>query len=292
MIAFPDVSNYQGALTIQGALALIAKHSQGSTYADPRWGGFVNQADGRGIPFSSYHWVDNSSVQGQAYNAGTATPMMWDCEDLDANLRPTLTVGGILAVHHAYTARPGTGHAWGAYLPRWYWERMGSPDLRPLAAAGLALVASDYSGIPGAGTARYGGVAPAIVQFTNAQAFNGQHVDFNRYPGTVEQLRALWTGKVNNDVSTFLIAVTDGSRRMYISDGFDLDAVRDDAVVRTALGNVMPTVTAATDDQAHFIGSHQRSPRNAGQVTIPPLAGMVTLSGPVTLAATETEGRL
>src|SRR5260221_14333901 len=70
------------------------------------------------------------------------------------------------------------------YLPRWYWQQIGSPDLAPLASRGLALVSSAYPG--GSGTAQqlypgdsaagwqpYGGVTPRLYHDTNHAADGG-----------------------------------------------------------------------------------------------------------------------
>jgi len=87
------------------------------------------------------------------------------------------------------------------YLPHWYWANpvgspaggMGSPSLTPLAAAGLSLISSNYTGYSdtGPGWAPYGGVAPVIWQYTDALPYSGQSVDFNAFRGTVADLQAL-----------------------------------------------------------------------------------------------------
>jgi hypothetical protein len=79
------------------------------------------------------------------------------------------------------------------YLPHWWWQQIGSPDLTPLARAGLSLISSDYTSYSdnGPGWTPYGGMTPVIWQYTDAQPFNGQSVDFNAYKGTVDELRVL-----------------------------------------------------------------------------------------------------
>jgi hypothetical protein len=118
--------------------------------------------------------------------------MMWDCEDLDPLNKPTLTVPHILAVDTEYRRR-SEFNAWGVYLPHWYWQEMGEPDLTPLARAGLALCSSNYTGV--GGWLPYGGMTPVQWQYTANGSLNGvTPVDWNRYQGSIQQLHALWTG--------------------------------------------------------------------------------------------------
>lgn len=192
MIEFPDVSHYQSGLQLAGALACVAKSTEGTAFVDSAFRGFRSQAQALGIPFSAYHWINTTDPVSQAracFKVVGQTPVMWDAE------APGATVPAILAAT-AELKRLG-GHAWGAYLPRWWWrDHLGSPDLRPLAAAGLALVSSDYrTNAPGVGWLPYGGVTPLVWQFSDNHPFNGQLVDFNRFMGTQSDLAALFAGQ-------------------------------------------------------------------------------------------------
>lgn len=191
MIEFPDVSNHEPGLSLVGAPACIAKASEGSTFTDPLYPWFRGQAGRMGIPFAAYHWVNTADLAAQAAHAfaviGPGTPVMWDAE------APGSTVARLLELTDRYRGLGGTATL--VYLPRWWWrDHLGAPDLRPLADAGLALISSDYNNLPPDGWAPYGGVSPAVWQFTSTRPFNGQLVDFNRFPGTVEQLAALFQG--------------------------------------------------------------------------------------------------
>lgn len=190
---YPDVSNYQPRLSLTGALAVCAKASQGVGYVDPYYIGFKGQAKALGIPQSAYHWLDTAPAVDQARHAfsvvGSKVPLMIDDEQNVVVVAHTLDfvaeyrrLGGLVTLE---------------YLPRWIWERSGKPDLRPLAAAGLSIVSSNYSepySDHGVGFQPYGGVTPGTWQYTSTQMFNGQLCDFNGFPGTVEQLAALWFG--------------------------------------------------------------------------------------------------
>ncbi|MFZ0904071.1 MAG: hypothetical protein WAN71_09375 [Mycobacterium sp.] len=100
------------------------------------------------------------------------------------------------AVTDAITA--AGAHVALSYIPRWYWQQIGSPDLTGVPG----LVASDY--VDGSGYASalypgddsgswigYGGVDPLILQFTDAAQVAGQTVDADAYVGTAEELQQL-----------------------------------------------------------------------------------------------------
>ena len=190
MIEFPDVSNHT-PVSLVGAPACIAKATEGTTFTDTFYTWHRGQAVAMGIPFAAYHWVNTADLAGQAAHAyqvvGPGTPVMWDAEAAGS------TVPRLLELTSRYRGLGGVASL--VYLPRWWWrDHLGAPDLRPLADAGLALISSDYDNAPPDGWAPYGGVTPAVWQFTSTRPFNGRLCDFNRYPGTVEQLRALFAG--------------------------------------------------------------------------------------------------
>jgi hypothetical protein len=216
MLEFPDVSHYQSTVKLTGAQAAVAKATQGTGYADPTYPGFRKQAAALGIPFAGYHWFDTTDPAAQArwyHTNAVGAPCMWDAEADGA------TVPRILAATAALKALGG--HAWGVYLPHWWWQgHLGSPDLRPLQQAGLALVSSDYRTTPpGAGWVPYGGVTPTVWQYTDKQVLNGVPCDFNRYQGTQAQLAALFAGtppppsKTEVDMAHFL-SVPNGGQYM------------------------------------------------------------------------------
>lgn len=200
-IHFPDVSNHQAGMSLTGAIACIAKASEGTGFRDPYYAGFKEQARQLGIPFCGYHWINETDINGQAQLAysmvGSGTPIMWDCED------DGCSVERILAITDAYRALGGVATL--VYLPKWWWSgHLGSPDLTPLTAAGLSLIASNYTTYSdsGPGWNPYGGVYPAIWQYTSSYPFNGYNIDFNAYKGSIVDLEALFNGGSEHDVSS------------------------------------------------------------------------------------------
>lgn len=207
-LQYPDVSNFQGNMALQaGTPACFAKATEGTGYADPYYAHYKAEAARVGALFGGYHFLHAGNGAGQAQfcfqHVGAGIPVMIDQEPTGSS-NPTVqdsldfaaefrTLGGICVLN---------------YLPRWYWVSLGSPSLLPLASAGLALVSSSYpSGgysDTGPGWQAYGGVAPVIWQYTDAQSYSGQPVDFNAFRGTVAELEALllgdtmqWTDKID-----------------------------------------------------------------------------------------------
>lgn len=192
-VFFPDISSYENGLVIQpGTVAVIAKATEGTYYRDANYEEFRAQASRVGAIFSAYHFLKAGGGAAQAeycYAMAGATPVMLDVETEGAS-KPT--VGDCL--DFIVRMRTLGGRVWGAYFPRWYWEQVGGN----LAALGVAVVASGYpdSGYSDADAnwITYGGINPAIWQYTNAQPYGGQRVDFNAFRGTTAQLAALITG--------------------------------------------------------------------------------------------------
>ena len=223
-IHYPDVSNYQACLSLAGAVACIAKATEGVTFNDRSYSTFKAQALAAGIPFAAYHWLHAYDVPAQARHAyavvGPATPLMIDDEDTGDGL----SIPRTLQFVQAYRALGGTVTL--EYLPRWFWAGHGAPDLRPLAAAGLSIVSSNYTAYSdtGPGWNPYGGVTPAIWQYTSTLPFNGYPCDFNAFKGTVTQLRALFHGRPvpgpsEEDDTMRMVRTPNGS--IYVYDGYN-----------------------------------------------------------------------
>ena len=221
-IQFPDVSHYQQGLALTGAVACIAKATEGTSFADPAYMGFKQQMVGR--PFAAYHFLRRGNAAAQAAFAHSvvgSTPLMMDVETAtdgsDATLQDMLTF--------ADSYRAAGGIVTLSYIPHWYWQdHWGSPSLSGLTQRGIALVSSAYPAAGysdnGIGWVSYGGVAPKIWQYTSSQLFNGFRCDFNAFKGTVEQLRGLFYGSAQSmgEVDMFLAQIT-GSQSVYFSDG-------------------------------------------------------------------------
>lgn len=194
-IFYPDVSNYNAGLQIEpGTVAVCAKASEGTTFRDNQYQTFRAQAGAVGALFFAYHWLHHGNIDAQAAFCASIvgnTPVMIDCEDTS----DIPTVADCLTFAAGLRSRGGICTL--VYLPHWYWQdTLGSPSLVPLQLAGLSVVSSNYTTYSdtGPGWTPYGGVSPAIWQYSDSVAYGGRAVDFNAYRGTTEQLIALVSG--------------------------------------------------------------------------------------------------
>lgn len=190
-IFFPDISSYEHGLTIQpGTVAVVAKATEGTYYRDAEYANFQAQAAHVGAVFSAYHFLKAGNGTGQAdycHAMAGSTPVMLDVETEGASKPTVQDCAAFIARMRALG-----GRVWGCYFPRWFWEQVGGD----LGSLGVAIVSSSYTAYSdtGPGWQPYGGATPAAWQYTDAQNYGGQTVDFNAYRGSVQQLAALING--------------------------------------------------------------------------------------------------
>jgi len=200
----PDISSFEAGIDLSklpDASFVIAKASEGTYYTDAYYPGWRRQAATLGLPFVWYHFLSTEDAESQVAHTkaciGDATlPGMLDFEPT-STMRPTLKQ----ALAYADAAAAAGLKLRLVYLPHWYWQELGSPDLTGLTTRGLYLVSSNYPGgtgnpeqlYPGdsaAGWQSYGGVTPLIYQYTDKASDGGKSEDFNAFRGSAAQLRA------------------------------------------------------------------------------------------------------
>jgi hypothetical protein len=200
----PDISSYQAGLNLArltDAAFVIAKTTEGTYYTDSAYPGWRAQAAAIGKPFVWYHFLSGEDATAQAGHTAAkvgdkALPGMLDFEPAGI-FSPTLAQ----AVAYIKAAQAAGLRLVLVYLPRWYWQQLGSPDLSELAALGVQLVSSAYPGgngspaqlYPGdkaAGWQPYGGMTPLIYQFTDKATDGGQSLDYNAFRGSIAELVA------------------------------------------------------------------------------------------------------
>jgi peptidoglycan hydrolase-like protein with peptidoglycan-binding domain len=205
----PDLASFEAGIDlsrVSDCAFVLAKATESTWYVDPPYDGWHLAAAALGTPFVPYHFlVAGAPVAAQAAwfksrVGDPALPAMLDVESEGAS-QPALP--DILAFLDAAKALGLRFRL--VYLPRWYWARIGSPDLAPLAARGLALVSSGYphpsagsaaatyaagGGDAGEGWAPYGGMTPALWQFADDALEGGHKVDMNAFRGSTAQLAA------------------------------------------------------------------------------------------------------
>jgi GH25 family lysozyme M1 (1,4-beta-N-acetylmuramidase) len=226
---YPDVSSFQGGIRLSGAHAVCAKVTQGTGYVSQQYAPQRAQAAALGATFFAYHFLQQSQAAAQAawcHEHAGATPLMVDFEPYP-QIRSYPVLADAVAFIDAYRKLSGVTHL--VYLPKWYWQQLGSPGLGALASRGCALVSSDYAAYTdansGVGWQPYGGMTPQIWQYTDTMAFGGlSDVDFNAFRGsyagkedpvsvqaTVRQLQSLiTTGSISSAPAMVTVPVTFG----------------------------------------------------------------------------------
>lgn len=253
----PDISSYEHGINVADLTDpfVMLKCTEGTYYADadyPRW---LAQAKASNKLAIAYHFVKvEASPAAQAqwmkqHIIDTNLPVMLDIET-EGSSKPNADFVAQLA-----DAMLQVGlRVKLAYLPRWYWEQIGSPSLVPLANRGIGLVSSAYpsrggqspsvgyaasGGDGGTGWASYGGVRPVLWQFTDS-GLEQQQMDFNAFRGTITDLVALLKGSGGQETGGGAM----GSYTM--SDGWQ----RDYPDVAAALQAHIPVGTTVDETQA------------------------------------------
>ena len=202
---YPDISGYQGNIDLSEIPAACAKATEGTSFASAAYGEQKAMAARDGAFFFAYHFLRHGEPRTQAMWCRGKTPgvpLMLDFEPAGSSA-PTLSDAAAFIA--AYRSAGGT--CWLVYLPHWYWQQLGSPDLKPLRDLGMLLVSSAYpGGYPGdhgSGWTPYGGYPTVTIwQYTSSQALHGQRVDYNAYRGTLAGLESLArTGKLPGTVT-------------------------------------------------------------------------------------------
>lgn len=200
-----DISNWQKgfdvkALVGEGFDFIFAKCSQGSGFVDPFYAGFCTQAREAGLLFSAYHFVDTSDPAAQARNIDRAVrdksiPLMLDLEPADS--RPTM-------LHFDSVKREVEKLGYKvrfSYIPRWYWEQIGRPDLShvPGLFASNYVTGSGYASTLASKISRasqmtgYGNATPVILQYTDSGVVsNFTGVDCDIFYGDLSELKKLF----------------------------------------------------------------------------------------------------
>lgn len=190
---FPDVYSGQAGISFAGAPVAMVKATQGAGYVNPDFTAAKARAAAAGAFLCAYHFLEAGNGAAQAawchLMAGTV-PLMLDVEQEPSGAQPA--VADAVVFIDRYRALGGVVHL--LYLPKWYWQRLGSPSLAALIDRGMLLVSSDYTAYSddGPGWQPYGGMTPTVWQYTSSATFNGVHpVDMNAFKGTLAEFRSL-----------------------------------------------------------------------------------------------------
>jgi hypothetical protein len=192
-IFYPDVYSGQAGISFHGAPVAMVKATQGTGYVNPDFALAKGRAATAGAFFCGYHFLEAGNGAGQARHAFSIAgkiPLMLDFEP--SNTRPA--TADATAFIDEYRKLGGVVHL--LYFPHWYWQQLGSPPLAAFVTRKMSLVSSNYTTYSdsGPGWAAYGGMTPAVWQYSASATFNGHNpVDMNAFKGTIDQFKAMAT---------------------------------------------------------------------------------------------------
>lgn len=195
-------------LRAAGCVALALKVTEGTGWYRSNYRTIRNKALQEDIGFCAYHFLRSES-SGDAQARWTRekmggdwgiVPVMLDWETSVANTWADARV----ARDYVNASRAMGGKITLNYLPRWYWERIGRPNLALPPFNSLGLVQSSYGTNPRGGIielypgdtsrrwASYEGIPFEVLQFGSRCRIPGYggDLDINAYRGTETQLRS------------------------------------------------------------------------------------------------------
>lgn len=181
----------------EGVEFVFIKATEGSTFVDPAFGANLAEARAAGQLVAAYHYLrSNASAAAQVANVARAVPRdVPVLPDVEANS------GGIALTRDFVNQLRGAGYVVPLlYLPRWYWQQIGSPSLAglpPLWSSRypdnvIGTIGDEWADVPASYWNGYGGLEVAVLQFTSSVSVAGhQPIDANAFRGSREQLAAV-----------------------------------------------------------------------------------------------------
>ena len=200
-----DVSHHQGSFDVaraarEGIDFFIFKATEGNGFTDSRFAGNVAKARKTGKLFAAYHYQRGDvSAAAQVEHIRRVVPKdIAVIPDVEANSGSVSLTRDIVKRLRAAGYRVPL-----LYLPRWYWQQIGSPSLSGLPPLWSSRypdnrvgdIRDEYADVPAHFWDGYGGLRVAVLQFTSSARVAGRSpIDGNAYRGTLAQLRALLRG--------------------------------------------------------------------------------------------------
>lgn len=197
---------YQAGISIEqihreGISFMACKVSEATAVYDSQ--AWLRRGKAAGMLCLGYHYLRPGNEVQQAHVFAEQllradVPGMLDAEALSSDgSTATLTVSGIRRFLDACRARGVRVPL--LYLPRWYWQRMGSPQLSglpPLWASSYPTTRSDivselYRSVTNDRWFAYGGLQTAVLQFSDRARVAGQQIDANAFRGTFAEFASL-----------------------------------------------------------------------------------------------------
>lgn len=189
-----DVSNHQTSFDFSGWDFAILKSSEGSGFKDRMFHTHLANARRAGCVVAAYHYVRTDDPEYQVGNIESMVPknvpVILDIED-GAGGDPNHW-------RHLMNLLRERGYRVPlVYIPRWYWNKIGQPDLSGFPPIWMSWY-PDYVArpreegikkVPASAWAAMDGVPVLIMQFTSSP------FDQNYYPGSKDELATLFNGE-------------------------------------------------------------------------------------------------
>jgi lysozyme len=229
-----DISHHQPAsldlaqCRREGVEFVFLKSTEGSTFIDPAFVANLNEARQAGMLVAAYHYVrSNATAAAQVANVARVVPKdVPVIPDIEANS------GGVALVRDIVARLQAAGyHVPLTYLPRWYWQQIGSPSLAGLPSLWssrypdnvVGSLTDELADVPATYWNGYGGLGVTVLQFSSSARVAGHApLDANAYLGTRTQLAALLGGQPQEDElswkDTWTFTAPDGTQ---VTESFD-----------------------------------------------------------------------
>jgi hypothetical protein len=198
-----DISHHQGAFDIgraagEGCEFFILKATEGSGFTDSRFAENLRKTRAAGKLVAAYHY-QRSNVSAASQVAHIQRVVSKDIPvipDVEANS------GGVGLTRDIVNRLRSAGYKVPLlYLPRWYWQQIGSPSLEGLPPLWSSRypdmrqgsLSDEYADVPSHYWDGYGGLPVAVLQFTSSARVAGRSpIDGNAFRGSAADLRGLF----------------------------------------------------------------------------------------------------
>lgn len=249
----------------EGIEFVFIKATEGATFVDSAFGANLAEARAAGQLVAAYHYV-RASVAASDQVAWISRHVPLDVPvipDVEANS------GGIALTREVVNRLRGAGYTVPLlYLPRWYWQQIGSPSLAGLPPLWSSrypdnvqgTIADEWADVPATYWNGYGGLDVSVLQFTSSARIAGHApLDANAYRGTRAQLAALMGGEEDD-----MAALTDEQaedlcwRVWAIANGVAVYPQQQGIPQRLWGKAAAPAIAAQSDDEAKVIAAVQQ----------------------------------
>jgi lysozyme len=188
----------------EGIAYVILKATEGTGWTDPEFAGNLAEARAAGLLVAAYHYQRPGSAARQADHIASVVP-----REVPVILDVEKGSGRLDLTHALVDELTARGYRVPLlYLPRWYWQQIGSPSLAglpPLWSSRypdmvVGSLADEWDDVPDHYWNGYGGQSVELLQFTSSSSIAGHYpIDANAYRGSRQELAALF-GKQEDDM--------------------------------------------------------------------------------------------